>query len=223
MASSAGGAPVLMHIKAAARRPAHPADMTAGDRPILIIQGHPDPAGGRLCHALAAAYARGAEAAGHRVELIDVAMLDLPLLRSQADFEDGRPPPCIQAAQAAIQRAGHLVIVFPLWLGTMPALLKGFFEQALRPGFGFAYRPDGGTERLLEGRSARLIVTMGMPAWLFRTFYLGHGVHVLGRSILGLCGVSPVRSSLFGDVKTASAARRRAWLERVEQLGRDAI
>src|SRR3546814_10822047 len=91
--------------------------MTPSELSTLILQGHPDPAGGRLCHALAAAYARGAEAAGHRVEMIDVAMLDPPLLRSQADFEDGQPPACIVPAQAAIRRASHLVIIFPLWLG----------------------------------------------------------------------------------------------------------
>src|SRR3546814_9782337 len=84
--------------------------MTPSELSTLILQGHPDPAGGRLCPAMAAAYARGAEAAGHRVEMIDVAMLDPPLLRSQADFEDGQPPACIVPAQAAIRRASHLVI-----------------------------------------------------------------------------------------------------------------
>src|SRR3546814_4498760 len=76
----------------------------------------------------------------------------------------------------------------------MPALLKGFFEQALRPGSAFAYRPDGGTERLLDGRSARIIITMGMPAWVFSWIHLGHGVKVLSRTILGLRGIAPVRT-----------------------------
>lgn len=215
--------PDLMQVKAGAADGRHPAGMPTDSRPILIIQGHPDRAGGHLCHALAQAYARSAEAAGRRVEVIDVAMLDLPLLRSQADFEEGQPPPAIGAAQQAIRRAGHLVVVFPLWLGTMPALLKGFLKQALRPGFAFAYRPDGSTGPMLGGRSARLLVTMGMPAWVFRWVYLGHGVQVLRRNILGLCGVAPVRTSLFGNMKTASPARRRAWLDRVERLGRSAL
>ena len=210
----------LTQVKAGRPACPHAASMTAAPHPILIIQGHPDPAGGHLCHALATAYARGAEAAGHRVEVIDVAMLDLPLLRSQAEFEEGQPPAAVVAAQAAIGRARHLVIVFPLWLGTMPALLKAFFEQVLRPGFGFAYRRGGLTGTLLDGRSARIIVTMGMPAWLFRWIYLGHGVQVLRRSILALCGIGPVRTTLFGSVKTAPPARRQHWLAMVEALGR---
>lgn len=35
-----------------------------------IVQGHPDPAGGHYGHALAQAYASGAEAAGHEVRTI---------------------------------------------------------------------------------------------------------------------------------------------------------
>ena len=105
-------------------------------RRISIVQGHPDPSGGRLCHALADAYAGGAEGAGHEVRRVEVARLEFPLLRTQAEFEAGAAPPEIQIAQA-IHWAEHLVIVYPLWLGTMPALLKGFLEQAFRPGFAF--------------------------------------------------------------------------------------
>ena len=62
-------------------------------RRILIIQGHPDPAGRHFGHALADAYAEGAMAAGHEVRRIEVALLDFPLLRSQADWLKGAVPP----------------------------------------------------------------------------------------------------------------------------------
>lgn len=131
---------------------------------ITIIQGHPDPAGDRFCHALADAYATGAKAAGLEVKRIEVAKLEFPLLRTQADFEKGSPLPQVAAAQEAIRWAEHLVIIYPLWLGMMPALLKGFFEQVFRPGF--AHRTDArGWQALLKGRTARIVVTIGMPAW----------------------------------------------------------
>lgn len=97
---------------------------------ITIIQGHPDPKGDRFCHALASAYAKGAEEAGHVVELVSVGELDFPVLRTKEDFETGQVPPSIQKSQEAIRQANHLVIFYPLWHGTMPALLKAFFEQA---------------------------------------------------------------------------------------------
>lgn len=189
-------------------------------RRIAIIQGHPDPEGGRLCHALAGAYAKAAEAAGHQVRRIDVAQLGIPFLRSQREFETGETPLDLQTAQAAIGWAEHVVIVFPLWLGTMPALLKAFLEQVLRPGFAFAYRPRGRIETLLGGRSARIVVTMGMPAWIYRWFYLAHGVRCLERNILRFVGMAPVRKTLFGTVGGVSAATRQGWFEVMAGLGR---
>ena len=111
-------------------------------RNILIVQGHPDTGGRHLCHALADAYAEGAQDAGHTVRILAVAHQDFPLLSSQQDWEHGAVPPSLVPAQEDIRWAEHIVIVFPLWLGDMPAVLKGFLEQVLRPGFAFV-RKDG--------------------------------------------------------------------------------
>jgi putative NADPH-quinone reductase len=102
---------------------------------LAIIQGHPDPQGNHYGHALAAAYAQSAAAAGHEVQIIDVARLEFPLLRTKEDFEHGAPPDSICQAQQTIRWAEHLLIFYPLWGGTMPALLKGFLEQVFRPNF----------------------------------------------------------------------------------------
>lgn len=190
---------------------------------IAIIQGHPDPAGGKLCHALADAYAEGAVAAGHTVERVDVAQIDFPLLRTRADFYGGGTvPEPLRPAQEAIGRADHLVIVYPLWLGAMPALLKGFFEQVFRPGFAFdpATGAKGWRKRLV-GKSARIVVTMGMPALLYRWYFGAHSLKSLERNILGFVGIGPIRESLLGMVDAASNARRARWLEKMHALGRD--
>ncbi|MBL8172809.1 MAG: NAD(P)H-dependent oxidoreductase, partial [Acidobacteria bacterium] len=44
-------------------------------RQIVILQGHPDPQGGHYDHALADAYAQGAQQAGHQVSQIEIAKL----------------------------------------------------------------------------------------------------------------------------------------------------
>ena len=103
-------------------------------RRLAIVQGHPDPAGNRLCHALADAYAEGAAATGHQVMRIEVARLDFPILRTQRDFETGQVPESLVEARDAIVSAQHVSMIFPLWHGTMPALLKAFIEQVMRPG-----------------------------------------------------------------------------------------
>ena len=90
---------------------------------VTIIQGHPDSQGGHFCHALASAYMRGAAGVGHELRLIDVAQLEFPLLRSQAEYRSGPIPAGLTSAQADLLWADHLLIVYPLWAGTMPALL----------------------------------------------------------------------------------------------------
>src|ERR1700676_729879 len=104
-------------------------------RKIVVIDGHPDPDKARFCHALAAAYAEAAQAAGHTVRRITVAETEIPILRSAQDWESGEAVPAIRQCQQAIGWADHLVFIYRLWLGSMPALLRGFFEQVFRPGF----------------------------------------------------------------------------------------
>jgi hypothetical protein len=101
---------------------------------LAIVQGHPDPAGNHLCHALADAYADGALSAGHQVSRIEITRIDFPLLRTQQEFEIGPLPETLVPARDALVAAQHILIVFPLWHGTMPALLKAFIEQVMRPG-----------------------------------------------------------------------------------------
>jgi putative NADPH-quinone reductase len=187
-------------------------------RQLAIIQGHPDPAGGHLCHALADAYAAGAQRADHSVTRIEVALLDFPWLRTQADFETGAVPDLLRPAQAAIGQANHLCIVYPLWHGTLPALLKAFLEQVFRPGFAFELG-ERTWRRPLKGKSARIVVTMGMPVLTYRWYFGAHGLKSLERSILGFCGIGPIRESLFGTVEAASAARRAGWLGAMRKLG----
>jgi putative NADPH-quinone reductase len=187
-------------------------------RRVAIIQGHPDPAGDRFCHALADAYAAGAEAAALEVKRIEVAKLDFPLLRTQADFEKGSPPPPAIAAQESIRWAEHLVIIYPLWLGMMPALLKGFFEQVFRPGF--SHSTDAGRwQSLLKGRSARIVVTMGMSALVYRWYFGAHALKSLERSVLALVGIRPIRETLIGMMGFANERKRKAWLDRMRALG----
>jgi putative NADPH-quinone reductase len=192
-------------------------------RRILILQGHPDGNRPHLCHALAAAYADGARAAGHEVRTVDVAKLSFPLLRSAEEFNRGEPPESLVPAWEDMLWAEHLVIVFPLWLGTMPALLKGFLEQVARPGKAFSYDQRGIPHKLLRGRSARVVVTMGMPAIVYRLWFLAHGVRGLERSILQFVGIRPCRETLFGMVEAVSPRRRDAWLAKMRRLGGRAI
>jgi len=188
---------------------------------ILLIQGHPDTSQDHLCHRLADAYAAGAAEAGHSVRHTNVAALDFPLLRSQRDWEEGAVPPGLQQAQDDIRWSQHMVMFFPLWLGDMPALFKGFLEQVARPGFAFAgTRVDIRGARPLAGRSARVVVTMSMPAFVYRVYFRAHSVKSLKRNVLRFVGIAPVSDTLIGMVGNADTAKVGSLVGKMEELGR---
>ena len=192
-------------------------------RRIVVIDGHPDPAGGHLVDTLCQAYADGARKAGHQVSVLRVATLDFPLLRTTAEFRHGTPPPDIADAQSRIAACDHLVIVHPLWLGTTPALLEGFFEQVFRPGFARAMEKDGEMGRaLLTGISAHVVVTMAMPSFVYRWFFLAHGTRRLVRNVLKFVGIAPVRATYFGNAEGGEPARHDAWRRQMRKAGRRA-
>ncbi|MCE8002890.1 NAD(P)H-dependent oxidoreductase [Billgrantia ethanolica] len=188
-------------------------------RRIAIIQGHPDPAGHHLLHAMADAYADGAASKGHEVHRIEVAQLEFPMLRTQSEFETGALPPALEQARDDMRNAQHWVFFFPLWHGTMPAMLKGFLEHIFRPGFAMEYKEGGFPKRLLAGRSARIVVTMGMPVLFYRWYFGAFGVRGFERSMLSFAGIKPIRESLYGLAYT-DEKKRTHWIEDMRRHGR---
>jgi len=189
---------------------------------ILIILGHPE--SGSFCGALADAYENAAKAAGHEVRRIDLGRLvfDPVLHKGYAEIQPLEPD--LLDAQAAIQHADHLVFVYPIWWGGPPALLKGFFDRMLLPGFAFRFKDatSSSWERLLSKRSARLLVTMDTPPWYYRWVYRMPGHNQMKRNILDFCGIKPVSISEFGPVKGSSPGQRRKWLEEASRQGEGA-
>ncbi len=191
------------------------------DRTVCILQGHPDGGSKHLCHAIADAYADGARLAGAKVRRVDLGTMEIPLFRNPADF--GSPPPGpIVSAQQAIKASHHLVVVYPLWLGTMPAVVKAFFEQLCRNKFALEADAKGGWPRqMLKGKSARVIVTMGMPAAAYKLMFGAHGVRGFESSILGMGGISPIRETLIGGVGELTRNKAEALLARMRRLGKE--
>jgi putative NADPH-quinone reductase len=153
------------------------------------------------------------------VRRIDVAKLKFSLLRTQVEFETGALPSTLAQPQEDMRWAEHWVFLFPLWHGTMPALFKGFLEHIFRPGFAMEYKKEGFPKRLLAGRSARIVVTMGMPVLLYRWYFGAYGVRGFERSMLSFAGIKPIRESLYG-LTLADAKKRAQWIEDMRKHGR---
>lgn len=188
---------------------------------ILIVQGHPDAANPHFCHALEDQYAESAVAHGHSVKRVNVGALEVPLLSSKAEWTDPPRIEFIHEAQKAIKDADHIVFIYPLWLGTMPAQLKAWLEQVLRKEFAFTMDKKGWHAKL-GGRSARIIVTMGMPSAAYRWYFFAHSLRSFDRQILRFCGIKPVRWSIFGSAEDPTGKHQKSYLEKTARNGASA-
>ena len=184
---------------------------------VAIIVGHP--AADSWCGALADSYAAAARAGGHEVRMLYLAQLDFDPSLHAGYRQIQALEPDLLAAQATLAWAEHLVIAYPIWWGSVPALLKGFLDRILLPGFAFKYRPGKAfPEQLLRGRSAQLLVSMDTPPWYFRWVYRMPGIVQLKKTTLEFCGIAPVKVAAFGPLISSSSAQRASWLVKAARL-----
>ncbi len=199
-----------------ARLAAGPSDLPA--QPLLVVLGHPR--ADSLCAALAQAWADGAREAGAGVRLLRLGELRFDPLLRLARAGDQALEPDLLAAQQALRDARHVAWVYPVWWGTMPALLKGFLDRTLTSGFAYRYRKDSPWwDRLLAGRSAETLVTMDAPPWYYRWIDRMPGHWQMRRTVLQFCGFRPVRTASYGPARGADAARIAAWLGDARRRG----
>lgn len=185
---------------------------------ILVILGHP--VDGSFCGAIADSYCKGAATAGYEVQRLSLGRLSFdPVLHNgYAVIQELEPD--LATAQAAITWAEHIVFVYPIWWGAMPALMKGFIDRVFLPGFAFKFRDNSALwDRLLVGRSAHLLVTMDTPGWYFRWVYRMPGHNQMKRTILEFSGIRPVTVSGFGPVRNSTPEKREKWLARAYAYG----
>jgi len=186
---------------------------------VLIISGHPDSAS--FDHALAVEYREGAITAGAQVSLLELGKLQFdPILHHGYKIVQPLEPDLIRAQQL-IKAADHIVVVYPSWWGSTPALLKGFFDRVLLPGFAFRYHANNPMwDKYLLGKTARIIITMDAPGLWNRLMYHRSNIFSVKVATLQYCGISPVRVTTFSNVRFSTNQRRLQWLDKVRMLGR---
>ena len=186
---------------------------------ILLILGHPS--SNSFCAALAERYAQSALRAGHEVRQLFLGSMNFdPVLRE--GYQQVQPLEAdLRRAQSDILWAEHLTLIYPIWWGGIPAVLKGFFDRVLLPGFAFKYREGKAfPDKLLLGRSAHLLVTMDTPPWYYRWIYQMPGLHQIRKTTLAFCGIKPTKTLTFGPLLGSHAAQRQRWLEQAQSIAR---
>jgi putative NADPH-quinone reductase len=119
--------------------------------------------------------------------------------------------------QNLIKESDKIVLFFPLYNGGMPALLKGFFDRIIEPGFGFRYTKSGIPEKLLKGKKAEVFITMGSPSWYYKWFQHAPVENLLKHNILGLCGIKS-KFFYFDKIRKLDESRLNNIKEKVRKI-----
>ncbi len=187
---------------------------------ILIINAHPDKES--FCFALAESYKMGAYKSNANVKLVHLIDLKFNPILTYGYRKISPLEPDLVQIQQDILWSNHLVFVYPNWWSTFPALLKGFIDRVFLPGFAFKYRENSPFwDKLLTGKTARLIVTMDTPKWYYYFINRSPGHNAMKIGVLEFCGIKPVKISVFSGIKSSHEVKRKKWLQEVGELGRN--
>ncbi|MGI9551235.1 MAG: NAD(P)H-dependent oxidoreductase [Aurantibacter sp.] len=188
------------------------------NKKIVLINGHPDKESFNF--ALAEAYIKGAKKSNAELQIINVRDLRFdPNLqfgyRQRTELE-----PDLLESWKKIKWADHLVLIYPVWWGSVPALMKGFFDRLFLPGFAFQ-KKEGSLwwDKFLIQKSARIICTMDQPPWYYRLINGRPSHYAMKKLTLNFVGIKPVKITSIGPLRLSKIEFRTKWLKKVEQLG----
>ena len=192
---------------------------------ILVIIGTPLP--DTYNHALAHAYATAATGAGADVRVIDLATDPIPdhprsrdQLRAPRSDADRALDRDVARYLDDVRWAEHIAVFHPQWWGTAPAALKAFIDRVFLSGAAFRYREGSAiSERLLTGRTGRMVMTMDSPRWWNRLVYRGAAEAALTRATFQYCGIRTLGITRLSPIRLGDERRRRDWIDQVARLG----
>lgn len=185
---------------------------------IAIIIGHPDKESFNF--ALAESYKKGLEASG--MEFQEIVISDLKFnpnlqygYRKRTELE-----PDLLKSQEILKWADHLVWIYPVWWGSVPAVMKGFLDRVLLPGYAFNKRKNSlWWDKKFTGKTARIISTLDQPGWYYRWIYGNPSHNAMKKLTMNFIGVKRVRITTIGPIRLSKKDFREKWLKKVERLG----
>ena len=185
---------------------------------IVLICGHPD--ADTFTGSVLDKYQTGATEAGHEVHRFNLGDMKFDPILHKGYKEIQALEPDLIALQQAILECDHLVIAYPNWWTTMPALLKGLFDRFWLPGFAFNFnKQTRKIEQHLAGRTARVFVLSGSHTPFQTWWKFGDYTNEIQYGILEFAGIKTTVTT-YGPCEKVDGVCREKWLFEAESLGK---
>jgi len=188
---------------------------------ILVLLGHPNT--DTLSGHLASVYAEAATLAGHEVRRVNLGELSFDPILHKGYREIQALEPDLLALQEDFKWCDHLMLVYPIWWLSAPALLKGLIDRLWLPGFAFRYHKSKsgkrrlGWDQLLKGRTARMVVLIqASPILEYLAF--GDFTNEMAHGTLGFAGIK-THVTKVGHSETLTPKALAKWEEKMRKLG----
>lgn len=184
---------------------------------VLVLAANPKK--NSFVNSLAETYARSAEK-NNEVRLLNISDMEFNM-----DLLAGYEQSCamedsLKSFQDSLEWCEHLVILTPLWWGSLPAKFKGLIDRTFLPGFAFQYEKGKSIpKKLLNGKTARIVMTMDTPPWYYSLFQGAPAIKQLKENTLEFVGFHKVKSKMIGPIISSTEESRVKWVNYVSKLG----
>ena len=192
----------------------------------LIVYNHPHE--GSFCSAIREAVENGLKTGNHEYKVIDLDKDGFdPVMRSK-DLkafvtagrigEDGleEVDPLVLRYMKMMRWAEQIVMIFPIWWMTTPAMTKGFIDKVIFPGI--VYKMEGGKliSMLSSLKQVTIITTMNTPSEIYHDVFGNPLEGSLIKGTFNQIGIHDIRWISLNMVKQCGDEKRWLWLDEIE-------
>ncbi|HOK81407.1 MAG: flavodoxin family protein [Clostridiales bacterium] len=174
------------------------------------------------CRAILEAAKQGAMDAGREADVIDLSADSFNPVMGKEDLQGFVRHEIIDPKAKEyfdrIKGACHLIFIFPIWWGNMPAMVKGFIDKVVFPGSFYEQDNSGKVIPLLPNLKVTIFATMNTPAPIYKLYFGNQVYNAMKKSVFGFAGIKDVKFVPFGTVKAVSASKREKWLKKAARI-----
>ena len=189
----------------------------------LIIYAHPF--NGSFCHAVKEKIIETLKEKGEEYNIIDLYADKFDPVMSGDDLrlysKGGTTDPTVDKYLDLLSETSIIYLIFPVWWGVMPAILKGFFDKVFLPKRAYVYKKSGMLEpKFPQIKKAVIFNTLGGPK-LYHNCILRFPIkRVVGNTTLKMIGIKKVKYVQFDSMKKSTDKLREKWLEQTGDVVR---